>query len=303
MDGFTKRSTKADTVLATSDTLSKAIQLSTKGGKSRIDGLYAPDGTKVEEVFEKRGGQDQGGAVANKEAQASLAMSKVAKSYHHKQSRMNRRAEHQKKSAEELEDEDAERKAQKIIASATELEQLQYRELFNFFDVDKDRTWGTIEFAQRMTDIGCNTTVETASNLLYFAGVRDVDRITFNDFIQLMPKLKAFRQLLEKDAMRSFAAKDTRGKGWITCKNLRDILIQMSGPEGFDEEQVTTIVKMADKERIDMVTFDNFIRALFGTSPLLVYKPQGAAKSLLNAACFCGKQRKDSDSDEDRNKF
>merc|ERR1712194_561459 len=85
---------------------------------------------------------------------------------------------------------------------------MQYRELFNFFDVDKDRTWGSIEFAQRMTDIGCDCSVESASNLLYFAGVRDVDRITYDDFVQLMPKLKAFRKLLEKDAMKMFKMKD-----------------------------------------------------------------------------------------------
>merc|ERR1712137_705151 len=127
--------------------------------------------------------------------------------------------------------------------NASEHERIQYQELFNFFDVDKDRTWGSIEFAQRMTDIGCSTSVESASNLLYFAGVRDVDRITYNDFILLMPKLKAFRKILERDAMRHFAAKDVNGTGFLSLKQLREVIYSIAGPDGIDPAHVEQLVK------------------------------------------------------------
>mmetsp|Transcript_78429 Transcript_78429/g.196991 ORF Transcript_78429/g.196991 Transcript_78429/m.196991 type:complete len:323 (+) Transcript_78429:85-1053(+) len=298
MDGGGTIKVKASTVLATSHDLNSAIHASTKGGTRRIDGLYAPDGSKVDAHADKQRG-DEASTSGNAHAAANEKMAKVAARYQHNLNKKRRHAAHANQTEEEADDEESAKKAETILANSTENEQMQYRELFNFFDVDKDRTWGSIEFAQRMTDIGCATTVENASNLLYFAGVRDVDRITYNDFVQLMPKLKAFRKLLEKDAMREFAAKDTHGRGFITPKALREILHTMSGDEGMSKEHMDKIVKTADRERTGMITFEMFIRAIFGTPPLLVYKPKGRAASLLGAICFCGKPGKGDDSDED----
>jgi Ca2+-binding EF-hand superfamily protein len=189
--------------------------------------------------------------------------------------------------------------AQAILEASTEAERLQYDELFDFFDIDKDRTWGSIEFAQRMSDIGCATTVECASNLLYFAGVRDIDRITYNDFVQMMPKLKAFRILLEKDVLRVFAEKDTRGRGWITCKALRQVLSTIAGPEGMDPQHLERLVKLADRERTGMITYAFFVRALFGTPPLIEYKPPSRGSALLSHVCLCGgKAVRDDEDDE-----
>jgi len=285
---------KAETVLSTSHDLNSALHASTKGGRARIEGLYAPDGSKVDPGADKRGGEE--GAASGQQG-----LSAVAGRYQHNVSRRRKHASHKNQTEEELEDEESSKKAERILANSTENEQMQYRELFNFFDVDKDRTWGSIEFAQRMTDIGCATTVESASNFLYFAGVRDVDRITYNDFVQLMPKLKAFRKLLEKDAMREFAAKDVNGRGFITCKALREILHTMAAADGgMDKHHADRIIKTADRERTGLITFEMFIRAIFGTPPLLVYKPKSRSALLMSALCLCpGKNHDDSESDEE----
>jgi len=122
-----------------------------------------------------------------------------------------------------------------------------------------------------MSDIGFPTGVEDAANLLYFAGVRDVDRITYNDFLAMMPKLKAYRRLIEKDAMSKFSEKDN-GSGYITLKQLKDVMNELAGPEGCDKQFVESILKKADRERTGKIPFDYFIRALFGSPPLLPYR-------------------------------
>merc|ERR1712014_179046 len=182
------------------------------------------------------------------------------------------RGEKTGKSVEEIEDEEAAKRAKEILDAVGESEKIMYRELFNFFDVDKDRTWGSIEFAQRMTDIGFATSVEEASNLLYFAGVRDVDRITYNDFLAMMPKLRAFRVMIENEAMAAFASWDP-GYGWLTpklCKNaFRDIDPTM------DPKQINQLVKKADRLKDGIITYDFFIRAMFDdTPPLTKYIPR-----------------------------
>lgn len=186
---------------------------------------------------------------------------------------------------EEEEHEASAKAAKAILDNSTQLEKIQYRELFNFFDIDKDRTWGTAEFSRRMTEIGYPVTPDQAADLLSTAGVRDLDAITFDDFVQLMPKLKAFRDHLERDALRLFRLKDTHGRGWITPHALKEVLTSISGQDGMGPEQIDRIVLQADRERTGCITYDFFIRALFGTPPVLVYKPQPRKSSWF---CFCG---------------
>jgi len=202
------------------------------------------------------------------------------------------------------EDEDAESavKAKTIIDKCTQWERIQFRELFNFFDVDKDRTWGAAEFSRRMTEIGCPVTVDQAIELLTTAGVRDMDRITFDDFVQMMPKLKAFRQVLEKDALRLFRSKDHRGRGWISVDAMRDVLYVISGEQGLGPEAIELMCQTADRERTGVVTYDFFIRAVFGSPPVLVYRPVQRKE----ASCFgfCGRSSAvDDDSDESEDAF
>ncbi|CAE8588738.1 unnamed protein product, partial [Polarella glacialis] len=164
-------------------------------------------------------------------------------------------------------------KVKNILRGISEAERIAHKSLFDFFDVDKDKTWGSIEFAQRMTDIGLDTSVEAASNILYFAGVRDIDKITYDDFVELLPKMKAFRIVLEKDCMRYFHQKDPYGYNSISTEDLREILHDMAGPDGISHEQVDGMIKKADKENAGHMTFDAVVRALFGTRPLIQYKP------------------------------
>jgi len=282
-------------VLMTTDGLSHAIQESTKAGARRLEGLYLPDGHRVEPSRAIDDGPDGGTA----EAQAQRALARIAKAHNRQEHHRSRRAERERKTVEELEDEESAKKALAILDASSEHEKIMYRDLFNFFDVDKDRTWGSIEFAQRMTDIGYDTSVENASNLLYFAGVRDVDRITFNDFVQLMPKLKAFRMVIERDAMRAFQAKDFHRRGWITRRALAELLTAMSGPDGFDEEYISRIVRTADRERTGMITFDFFIRALFGSPPILAYELPSMSDAWRRRFCFCGGKGLPDESDSD----
>lgn len=164
-----------------------------------------------------------------------------------------------------------------------------YGDLFNFFDVDRDQTWGSIEFAQQMTDIGFPTGVEDAANLLYFAGVRDVDRITYNDFLLMMPKLRAYRAIIEKDAMRAFSEKDD-GSGYIGLRALREVVMNLAGPDGVDKDFVESLLKKADRERTGRIPFDFFIKALFGSPPVIPYQ-RDSKKTSFKQKLFAGMGR------------
>lgn len=290
------------TVLLNGDDLNKAVTLATQGGKKKLDGLYLPGGQKFEHVEDAAA--NRGVAPRNEEARNKQNLARVAKKYNEQKRSRAKRAHKDAKTQQELDDEESEKKAKVVLEKANHFERMQYEELFNFFDVDKDKTWGSIEFAQRMTDIGFTTSVEEASNLLYFAGVRDVDRITYNDFLAMMPKLKAYRRLLEKDALRVFAAKDKYGTGYLTLKQLREVIYTIAGPDGIDDKQVEQILKKSDRERTGRIPYDFFIRAFFGTPPVLDYKSRTRRSTWLQKFFGCGSKPAvgtldDSDSDED----
>jgi len=285
--------------------LKEAALKATNGGKKRLVGLYLPDGNRInieDKTAEKKKGKDEpqskkSSSISKKDYAGEMArrktnLSEVGHTYNAGRELSQHKAHVERKTEEQIEDEDAAKKAKKIIANANEIDKANYGELFNFFDVDKDRTWGSIEFAQRMTDIGFPTGVEDAANLLYFAGVRDVDRITYNDFLAMMPKLKAFRRVIEKDAMKIFSEKDN-GTGYISLNALRDVIDDIAGPEGADREFVEAVIKKADREKTGKVSFDFFIRALFGSPPLLPYKrdmkqASFSQKVMVTMGRFCG---------------
>lgn len=270
-------------------------------------GLYLPDGNKIDTSAQAKASakkEDNGppkkgirlGADKTIDPVAEAAkkrsnLAEVGQTYNAARQLRQKKAARERRSEDEIDDEESRKKAKAILSKANEHDRDSYNALFNFFDVDKDGNWGSIEFAQRMTDIGFQTGVEDAANLLYFAGVRDVDRITYEDMLAMMPKLRAFRRLLEKDAMKAFSEKDD-GSGFISIKALKEVIHNIAGPDGIDKNFVNSLVKKADRERTGRIPFDFFIRALFGSPPLIPYQRDMKKASFLQkllaltARCF-----------------
>lgn len=276
-----KQEEQTATVLHDSSGLKEAALAASNNGKRKIVGLYTPDGNRI--LLEERNHKDKDAKEKKKpssgltvkdlqkeQARKKTNLSEAAHHFNQDKTYKERRAAKLQKNSEDIRDEAAQKKAIGILSKSSELQRGAYRDLFNFFDVDKDQNWGSIEFAQRMTDIGFSTGVEDAANLLYFAGVADVDRITYEDFIAMMPKLTAFRRVIEKDAIRHFSHFDD-GSGHVSLKELEQLLDRLAGPEPFDPEFVAMIIKKADRERTGRITHELFIRALFGSKPIIPY--------------------------------
>jgi len=309
MDTEVTEEVRADPVTISEKELKLAVKEYTEDGHRTIHGLWLGDKRvernvegvdqakeeleKRRQKLEKKTGKDK----ALKERELRLLeesqeqaqhLAHVAQSYKEVKKIHKKAAKKSKQSALDHEDDLVAKRAQKILSETAESEKLRCDELFAFYDEDGDGSWGSIEFAQRMTDIGFATNVEEAANLLYFAGVRDVDRISYDDFVAFMPKLTAYRQLIERDFMRHFRARD-KGFGLISTNDLRAILTNLSGPGGMTTGQLDMIVKKADKRREGMCSFAEMIQALFGSKPLVTYEPPSRTSSILSfLGRFCG---------------
>lgn len=314
-----------ESVLQDSEGLKAAALKASHGGKKRIVGLYLPNGNRMDvkseelqAVAEKKereeeklsaqarmrsllpGARSKGDKDREKDRAVAERVNhnKVVHTYHHGRSIRKNKCDRDKVAEDYLDDEEQTRRVQGFVDSTAEHDMMQFNELFKFFDVDGDRNWGSIEFAQRMTDIGFSTNVEDAANLLYFAGVRDVDRITYNDFLAMMPKLRAYRRMIEKDAMHHFSMYD-EGSGYITRQALKKVINSIVGPDGMNHHEVDALVKKSDREKTGFIPFDFFIIALFGSKPLVKYKREVRRRSLLqqifNGIRCCGANPHDGD--------
>jgi len=279
MEGDSRNVAESTSVLMTDKDLKRAVKDTTEDGRKPLDGIFTDDGKRVErppadqEVGDSR--------VAQVEHQKMVALAGLTKNYKDAKKKEKKLAKKQGVNEEALTDKRQRKKAERALESFTESERIQYEELFKAFDKDGDRNWGSIEFAQGMSDIGIPTSVEASANLLYFAGVKDVDRITYEDFLVIMPKLKAFRVLIEKEVMKKFQLKDT-GHGYITTAHLREMIEDLAGRGVLSHHQIEAIVKKADRRREGQVNFAEVIVALFGSKPQIEYVTPERHKSIVN---------------------
>lgn len=276
-----KKKKEQDGVLLSAHELKEVTKQVTNSGKKNFGGLYLPSGKKIEVDKDDTKLGDVEVKTLTQEAKAARDLTRIAKAKQTRDQRIQKRAKKEGKGEEEWQDEQVNAKARAYLEKSTEHERMEYNELFRHFDLDKDRTWGSVEIAQCFTDMGFPTSVEQAANLLYFSGVRDVDRVTYNDFVNLMPKIKAYRVVLERDALHAFQHKDRDGDGILHRNELRDVLWTIAGPGGTDHEQVEEIVRKADREKTGRISYDFFIRAFVGTPPVLKYTPLQRHRSLI----------------------
>ncbi|CAE8613101.1 unnamed protein product [Polarella glacialis] len=169
-------------VLLSQDDLAHAMKSATLDGRKQLGGLYfgdhgqrlgaksagqlAKDKSHMQDEEEEEEEREMDQDEQNRHAQ----LARVAKAHKDQIKRERKAVKAAKKSGKEEDGRSG--KVKNILRGISEAERIAHKSLFDFFDVDKDKTWGSIEFAQRMTDIGLDTSVEAASNLLYFAGVQ-----------------------------------------------------------------------------------------------------------------------------------
>lgn len=267
----TKKPQQQNVLLGAKD-LEAVVKDVTGGGKKKLGGLYMPNGHKLEVRADDNKISSEA-KVKNEKANQNLNLNNVAKKYGEREKKKRENWEKNKQKDENnIGDAEQARRAQKIWEQTPETEKIEFQELFQLFDVDKDRTWGSIEVAQVMVDLGHACTVEQAANMLYFAGVRDIDEITWSDFVCMMPKLGAYRRLLEREAMEAFAASDENRNGTLGREEVRNALSILGGGD-VDEQQLEDLIDAADVQHTGEITYPDFMIALFGVRPTVKYEP------------------------------
>jgi len=96
---------------------------------------------------------------------------------------------------------------------------------------------------------------------------------------KVQPPDRYKRLLLE--ALKCYAEKDVEGDGYLSPEALSEVICEIAGADGLSDHHLRHLIRKADRERTGLITYDFFIRALFGTPPVLTYVPKAKKQGIM----------------------
>ncbi|GBG89801.1 hypothetical protein CBR_g49652 [Chara braunii] len=150
------------------------------------------------------------------------------------------------------------------MASLSESQLKDFREVFDLFDKDNNGKVTTSELGNIMKSMGVKASDADVEALVKEADADDSHSVEWNEFIRLMERqLKAMAMSTEQQLLESFKIFDKSGDGKITAKEVREVLVSMG--ERVTGKDVDELMKMADVDGDGYVDFKEFAKSLGAT--------------------------------------
>jgi len=136
----------------------------------------------------------------------------------------------------------------------------EYKEIFRFFDKDREGSITCAKLGQVMQTLGWKPSEMELKELV---GVIDQDGngvITFNEFVWFSEK-DIHDDDLENDIREAFRCFDKDGLGYITVANLTHILESLG--DKLDTEETEEFMRIADEDGDGNVNYEEFVSIMF----------------------------------------
>ncbi|XP_076464994.1 uncharacterized protein LOC143296891 [Babylonia areolata] len=131
-----------------------------------------------------------------------------------------------------------------------------YKQLFKEFDKNGDNYLSIQEFRDLLKQGGCHMSdAQVADTFVFFDGPQGDRRITFDEFTKGLDQILMFVAKVKE----LFHQLDADKSGFLDRNELKSLLAQ-SGKK-FTEDDVTSILRDADKNNDNKISFDEFIDA------------------------------------------
>ncbi|EGD74541.1 calmodulin 1 [Salpingoeca rosetta] len=154
------------------------------------------------------------------------------------------------------------------MTSTTSVEDLRaLKELFEFFDADKNGSIEASELADVIRSIGQSPTEDTVRQL-----IREVDRdgdgkIQFNEFLEIMTRkidLRAEQHDTVDDVLNSFRIFDKDLTGFVKTSDLEKVLTQRG--EKLSKKEVKNMLALCDVTVDGYVHYETLVRTVQNAS-------------------------------------
>lgn len=133
----------------------------------------------------------------------------------------------------------------------------QYRKTFKLFDKNGDGEIDVKELIQLMRTIGQNPSTAEAEDMIHEVDLDGTGTIDFEEFIVLMERFGKDPEETEKNLRAAFTVFDKNKDGFISVKELKDVMMNLG--EKMTDDEFDDMIAEADIDGDGQIDYEEFI--------------------------------------------
>ena len=135
----------------------------------------------------------------------------------------------------------------------------EFKEVFNFFDKDKDGYITAKELGDLIRNLGQNPTEAEIQNMINEVDINNNGAIDFKEFLDIMlKKLKDSES--EEELIEAFKIFDKDGNGLIGSEELLNVMLTLG--EDSNKEEIEDLINEVDLDRDGLINYEEFLRLI-----------------------------------------
>jgi len=147
-----------------------------------------------------------------------------------------------------------------INKNITDEQREEFRDAFKLFDKNGDGVISSDEVGAVMRSLGQNPTETDIQDFIREVDMDGNGNIDFEEFCNVMaPKMKSQAEE-EAELLESFKVFDKNGDGFISAKELQDMMLTLG--EKLTNEEVDEMIKEADTNGDGKVDYEEFVKLM-----------------------------------------
>lgn len=143
----------------------------------------------------------------------------------------------------------------------TEEQILEFKEVFMLFDKDNDGLISNKQLKKVMNSLGINSTESELRDMVNQIDMNNDGRVDFQDFLNLMCS-KINTDYSEEGLKEAFKLFDKDQDGFISCSELRQIMIDFGIGEDITDEECYEIIKEANGNGDGKINYNDFVKMI-----------------------------------------
>lgn len=142
----------------------------------------------------------------------------------------------------------------------SEMQLLEYKEAFTYYDKNGDGTISLDELRTIMVSFGQDPSVQELEEMMKEIDTDGSGAIDFSEFLHIMASTTKDRDEDEEQLREAFQMFDTNNKGYISAKELETIMAKLG--VNLTKEEISGMIREADFDGDGFINYEDFAQIM-----------------------------------------